>query len=421
MSACRQFSICTGLNRVFVAALFFVVGIFALNLSAKASEAQSIVDVVGSWTYNVDVNGVPNNTQTWALTQDGSLVLGTGQGNGFTWHVSGTATASSLDVTVSYNEISYTMTAHFVVSGDTMTGTWSDSFSQHGGISGTRSIVSASIDTATSLACVRGPAAKDNFVCTATVVGEEPGDAAPSGVVQFFLQTGSYGSGSSCNLSAVSSTSSSCGITVIQPVGGLPAGQPVPLSANYGGDDSYNESSAESAVTTITVLPTAPSVCLSGATTACQGVSVDALEPEVVGNSLGTISFGYFAPIAGQAEGPFAPAARVSAPKNPGEANVEFRYVVRAKDNPSLAGNRAIKNLASQIRNGLIITSVQSKLAFGQRKDIVAGLNSKGQKLMKALRGASISQIKLSIAVGVRRKGDRRGTSIASTTTATIR
>ena len=195
----------------------------------------------------------------------------------------------------------------------------------------------------------------------------------------------------------------------------------MPLSAIYGGDDTYTESSAESAVTTITVLPTAPAVCLSDASTGCQGVSVDALEPEVVGNSLGTISFGYFAPIAGQAEGPFAPAARISAPKNPGEANVEFRYVVRAKDNPSLAGNRAIKNLASQIRNGLIITSVQSKLAFGQRKDIVASLNSKGQKLMKALRGASISQIKLSIAVGVRRKGDRRGTSIASTTTATIR
>jgi hypothetical protein len=304
-----------------------------------------------------------------------------------------------------------------------MTGTWSDSFNQSGGANGTLiTVVQGQTDT--TLACVRGPAAADDFVCTVTVAADEP--PAPTGTVSFVTSSGSFRNGSDCALSANTTQSSTCGVTLIQPVGGFTPGQAVPVTATYGGDDNYLGSASSSAVTTITVLPTSPVVCLSEADTACGGLSVgNVLEPEIVGNTFGTISLGYFAPVNGRSDGPFQPAAKISAPRGAGEIAVEFRYVARLRDNPQLiptrGSSREIKQIASSIRNGLIISSVQSKVGFGQRKEVVLNLNSKGQRLAKSLRGSSISQLKLSIAVGVRRKGDRRGTSIASVTDATIR
>lgn len=384
------------------------------------STAQAQIDITGTWSYNIDVSGVPNNTQQWVLAQADTIITGTGSGNGFSWQINGTLVNGVMDVIVVYNEISYDQHFIFDVTQTSMVGTWSDSFGQNGGATGTPVILTGTIQTTTSLACVRGPAATDDFVCTATVTGNRAGQSPPSGTVQFVTQSGSFRNGNTCDLAEVSAGVSACGVTLIQPVGGFAAGHPVPVTADYPGDTHYLASFAEQAVTTITQLPAAPTVCLADADQACGGFSADVLEPQTVGNTLGILSFGYFAPVNGRSEGPYMPAAKVSAPRKPGEIAFQFRYVARLRDNPSLIGNRAIKGIANQLRNGIIVTDIKSKVDFGQRKDILAGLNSKGSKMMNTLRGASISQIKLSISLSVRRKVDRRSTSVASATNAHI-
>ena len=357
------------------------------------------------------------------MDQSGTEISGAGGTGSLTWSISGGVTGSQFVIDTIYNQVDYTATFTGLIDGQGgIAGTWVDT-NEQGGTFQARFVTSGIGEDVsnTSLLCNRGPGKTDDFVCTATVVGQNGAPPAPTGTVKFATQAGSFRSGDICSLSPGSGNSASCGVVLMQPVGGFPAGSQVPVVALYNGDNNYDISLSPIATTTITPLPTSPTVCLSdSANNACGGLNIDALEPTITGNSFGTISFGYFAPVGSGAGAPLLPAARVAAPKGAGEIGLEFRYVVRLRDNPSLGSIRELKKFTSQMRNGLIIANVPTKLGFGQRKDIQVNLNAKGKRIVNGLRSALVNDIKLSVVVGVRRKGDRRGTSVTTTTNAAV-
>ena len=397
----------------------FAVGllsIFFLLSGVTSAQAQQ-TDVSGDWLVYVYEDDFLQYVQNWSTQQAGVNVTGSGFGGIYTWQITGAVAGTQCSGDVDYDQVPYVGNFTGAVTGNSVVGTWVDNVSHDGTWFGQR--VASDLPSTSTVLCTRGPGVNDDFVCTVTVAGNS---VAPTGNVDFVTQSGSFKTGSKCTLSPINGFSSTCGVVYMQPVGGIPSGTPVPVTALYGGDTFYEPSSSPAATTTIAVLPAAPVVCFADSQDpACGGLKIEALEPTITGNTLGALTFSYFAPTGDAAGQELLPAARVSKPRGAGEIGLEFRYVARLRDNPTLANSQALKKFSSQLRKGAIIASVKTKLGFGQAKDIVVVLNSKGRRLVNAIRNAGISEINLNAVVGVRRKVDRRGSSFSTNTSADIR
>ena len=400
----------------------FVLSLLSFPVFGSDAQAQSN-DLNGTYSVDIFLNTTFNNNQTWVLQQNGTTITGTGFGGPYTFVMNGTLVGSQLAMTYSYNELNYT--GNFVGtvtnSGVNINGTWDSSFEQQGTFSATKQAPPpppGKRDTATTVACNRGPAPADDFVCTATVGSKDAQAPQPTGEVVFSAQEGSFQYGNKCLLSPSSNSPSvsSCAVVYIQPTTLIPAGGQVPLTAKYGGDTTYNTSSGVPSGFTVVQLPKSPPVCFSSTPGSCSGLNAD-LPPTISRtNGIGNVLLSYFGASGidqGTSRTKSFPIVR---PKKPGEISGQVFYNIHLRDNPALRGLLPVPRVGGAFRNGVVsLGFVSGTVRFGQSKDIKATMTRPGLLVLGATGRIGVSNLNIRVTARAFRKGDRRPTSVYKT------
>ena len=258
-----------------------------------AGPASAATDIRGTWTVQVSLGGVTNNTQYWRIAGDAGAGSFTGDtGTTPTAGTFGTLTATlsgtSFQMTNPYTGGGYTATFAGTLSGtSSMSGTWTSNAAQSGTWTGTLTTPAPPAGPATpapgtpaaggtrpsaiSILCNRGPQPTSPSQCTASVADAGPAPPkVPTGTVTWTAREGSVSS-PTCTLQATSPSSptvATCAVTYQPGPAGTPAGTPVPVGARYGGDADLAPSSTDHKLIT--------PVCVGVPGRPCPGTVADA-------------------------------------------------------------------------------------------------------------------------------------------------